>query len=134
MKVGAGDDRHGGAMKAITICQPYADEIVRGLKVLENRTWATSYRGPVAIHAGRSRWYLDPAADVSGLTFGAVVALARLADCRRVGELPRHLQSRADAIGPWCWVLEGVRPIVPVPARGSLGLWEWSQRAGEATC
>lgn len=57
-------------MKALTICQPYAELICRAdesedgrrgkrFKLVENRTWATKYRGPLAIHAGKSRKFLD---------------------------------------------------------------------------
>lgn len=38
-------------MKAITIWQPWASLLVRGEKLYETRSWATSYRGPIAIHA-----------------------------------------------------------------------------------
>lgn len=39
-------------MYALTIKQPWASAIVLGLKSVENRTWPTGYRGPLAIHAG----------------------------------------------------------------------------------
>ena len=39
-------------MKALTIRQPWADAIVHGTKRTENRTWKTTHRGPVLIHAG----------------------------------------------------------------------------------
>ena len=39
-------------MKAITVKQPWASLIVEGIKDIENRTWATKYRGRVLIHAG----------------------------------------------------------------------------------
>lgn len=38
-------------MKAITIWQPWASLIACGAKKYETRPWATSYRGPIAIHA-----------------------------------------------------------------------------------
>lgn len=38
-------------MKAITIKQPWASLIVEGVKDIENRTWATKFRGRVLIHA-----------------------------------------------------------------------------------
>lgn len=38
-------------IKALTIWQPYCQFLVRGIKHFETRTWATKYRGPVAIHA-----------------------------------------------------------------------------------
>lgn len=44
-------------MKALSIRQPWAWAIVNGHKTIENRTWATTYRGPLLIHASKS---LDP--------------------------------------------------------------------------
>ena len=38
-------------MKAITIWQPWASLLAHGVKQYETRSWATSYRGPIAIHA-----------------------------------------------------------------------------------
>lgn len=43
------------AMKVLTVQQPWAWAIVHGGKDVENRTQAWSYRGPLAIHAGK-RW------------------------------------------------------------------------------
>lgn len=40
-------------MKAITIIQPWASLIAHGQKRYETRSWSTSYRGLIAIHAGR---------------------------------------------------------------------------------
>lgn len=40
-------------MKAITIWQPWASLLACGAKMYETRSWATSYRGPIAIHAGK---------------------------------------------------------------------------------
>ncbi len=40
-------------MKAITIWQPWASLIACGAKKYETRSWATNYRGPIAIHAAR---------------------------------------------------------------------------------
>jgi activating signal cointegrator 1 len=39
-------------MKALTLHQPYASLVALGVKRIETRSWATSYRGPIAIHAG----------------------------------------------------------------------------------
>lgn len=38
-------------MKAITIWQPWSSLLACGAKGFETRSWATSYRGPIAIHA-----------------------------------------------------------------------------------
>lgn len=38
-------------MKAISIKQPWASLIAHGIKDVENRTWATKYRGTILIHS-----------------------------------------------------------------------------------
>ena len=52
-------------MKALSIKQPWAWAIIHAGKNVENRTWATSYRGPLLIHAGKTfdhegyQWIMD---------------------------------------------------------------------------
>lgn len=41
-------------MKALTLQQPWASFVARGVKTIESRSWNTKYRGPLAIHAGAS--------------------------------------------------------------------------------
>ena len=38
-------------MKTLSIRQPYASLICRGIKTIENRSWDTFYRGKLLIHA-----------------------------------------------------------------------------------
>lgn len=40
-------------MKAITVWQPWASLLAIGAKEFETRSWATAYRGPIAIHASK---------------------------------------------------------------------------------
>jgi hypothetical protein len=40
-------------VKALTLHQPWATGVAEGIKTIETRSWATSYRGPLAIHAGK---------------------------------------------------------------------------------
>lgn len=122
-------------MKAITICQPYAHLIAIGEKRVENRTWPTRYRGPLAIHAGKSRdWLLEPPGPE--IVFGAVVATATLEDVLHIDRIKRGdydqrypwLKSHEHTTGPWCWVLDGVRRLdEPRPYRGAQGLWEFAE-------
>jgi len=51
-------------MKGLTLTQPYATLVAIGAKKIETRSWATSYRGPIAIHAGKG---LGPVGGVAGL-------------------------------------------------------------------
>lgn len=128
---------------AITVRQPWAWAIAAGHKPVENRSWTTSHRGPLAIHAGKTldpaaerfisarldpdlplppKWWLQPGT----LPAGAIVALADLTGfcARRMGG------ARECACGSWAmagavhWRLARVRPLAePVPCRGAQGLW-----------
>lgn len=93
-------------MKALTLTQPYASLIAIGAKTIETRDWATKYRGPLAIHAGKGLGpvggrrgmfrlcntspfaeVLDAAAiwhttAIDHLPYGAIVAVVELVDCR----------------------------------------------------
>lgn len=51
-------------MKALTICQPRATLVALCAKCIETRNWATTYRGPLAIHAGAG---LGPVRGMRGL-------------------------------------------------------------------
>lgn len=121
-------------IKALTVCQPYAALIVRGAKRIENRKWATGYRGPLAIHAGLSEdWLGTWPYPVPKLLYGAVVGVAKLVGCVRVEPLrrgefdDRHpgLSDDIHAEGPWCWILEdAVEWQSPFLCKGARGLWE----------
>jgi activating signal cointegrator 1 len=39
--------------KVLTLTQPWATLVALGAKKIETRSWATSYRGPLAIHAAK---------------------------------------------------------------------------------
>ncbi|MCD9194247.1 ASCH domain-containing protein [Streptomyces albireticuli] len=109
-------------MKALTIRQPWADAIIHQTKRTENRTWKTTYRGPVLIHAGAAH---DPQAAIYGPRpdiRSAILAIASITDC--------HYSDDGQCCGPWGnehtyhWTLANVTPLpTPVPCKGRLGLW-----------
>ena len=118
-------------MKAITICQPWAWAIARGIKTVENRTWRTWYAGSLLIHAGKSRtWFTGeelndgtPEPAPSSCVFGAIVAVCRIVGCVRLTD-PRVV-GNLFAEGPWCLMLDDVRTLRdPIPWQGAQGLWE----------
>lgn len=51
-------------MKALTLTQPWATLVAIGAKRIETRSWSTSYRGPLAIHAAKG---LGPVGGKRGL-------------------------------------------------------------------
>jgi hypothetical protein len=141
-------------MKCLTIDALWCWAIVVSTKRVENRTWRTKYRGPLALHAGRNR-----SRDAEALAFlrkqgldpptgpaldalrGHVLATCELVDVvefewRAASGEQRGLFSpfaardsslaTPFAFGPQCWVLDDVRPLeAAVPAVGRQMLWEW---------
>lgn len=129
-------------MKAVTINQPWAWAIFHAGKNVENRSWQIHHRGPLLIHAGKSRTWYDaedpddwfeafgvrlPAWD--DLPKGMIVGAVRLVDCVQADPgLPYFLPGRGANVwaeGPWCWVLANPRAAPePIPFRGAQGLFD----------
>jgi len=136
-------------VKALTICQPYAHliclpEMEPIHKRVENREWPTKYRGPLLVHAGKSRDWLqlddDPNVDamyeipVADMAFGAAVAICNLVDCLHIRTINAGyhyvkypwLRQHLHANGPWCFILQDVRPLPkPIAYRGAQGFWNF---------
>jgi hypothetical protein len=148
-------------MKALTLTQPWATLVAIGAKRIETRSWGTSYRGPLAIHAAKGfpKWAQETCLEdqfwkaLNGkrpmvlaykpkLPCGVVLATCRLIDCRSTVykvpngvavfekypklETDQELEFGDYAPGRWAWVLEDVKPLPePIPAKGSLGLWDF---------
>ena len=110
-------------MRALTIRQPWASLIICGEKDVENRTWTTRYRGPLAVHAGYRAdhdlqpWQQDIVERLNTLPRGAIIGIVDLRD------IVSDSSSRWAETGHYHWVLTNQRPIEPVPMRGRLGLW-----------
>lgn len=138
-------------MKALTICQPYADLICLPddddrAKRVENRAWYTNYRGELLIHAGKSRQWLSGdnyGLPISGMVFGAIVGIAKVADCVQLnpdGSVPNRFQQRWPWLnthehteGPFCWVLTECRRFPePIPYRGAQGFFNVPRELVEA--
>lgn len=126
-------------MKVITIKQPFASLIASGIKEYEFRTWKTSYRGDILIHAGKS---VDKEAmkkfhnyDLEYPT-GCIIAKATLSDCLAVDnqlksilrEKNTYVYSGTTESQNWhgyAFKLENIHKIDPVATNGMLGLWEY---------
>lgn len=128
-------------MKALSIRQPWAWLIVHGYKDVENRTWATAFRGCIYVHAGLHqdygayegdpvyRWLcqwirerITPDAkwdwEQSRLTLGAIIGEVDIVDCVTESGSPWF-------DGPYGFVL--ANPVAydkPIPCKGKLGLFE----------
>lgn len=122
-------------MKALSFRQPRAEQVIRGEKSMDIRTWQVAYRGPLVVHAssqrrdGRCRLLgFDP----DGLDYGALIGMVVLVDITPVDEAAyealrdRHLLD-GPFPGPPCyaWHLANPRRFEhPIPHRGRTRLFE----------
>jgi len=122
-------------MKALTVRQPWAWLLFHG-KPMENRNWASEYRGQLAIHAAQGMTqdeYDDALAfvgafdpdlaasvpDAIDLVRGAVIGTVRMTECVQTHSSPFFH-------GKFAFVFDNQQVFdSPVPARGALGLWDW---------
>ncbi len=117
-------------MKAISVQQPWAWLIVNGYKPVENRTWASRFRGRVLIHA-EQRWGSEQLADLlfvrrafPEITLprvfprGGIVGSATIVDCVTEMDGPWFR-------GPHGFVLRDARAYPAlIPVKGALGLFD----------
>lgn len=131
--------------KALSIIQPWASAIAFAGKDIENRSWRTHYRGPLAIHAsgtldqddlrmlrrvvrggkrlplidwinrGRRQYGLDPEEEPK---CSHIVAVAMLVDC-----VEKSSSLWWDE-GQKGLVISGVVPIEPMPWTGARSIWD----------
>lgn len=131
-----------GVMRGLTLYQPRATLIACSFKRVETRSWGTSWRGPLAVHAAR-KWDDDVREDVRraeadckrcwgtqfyrpecreagnipwGRTLGCIVAVVNLVDCRLMPEAPDAQEALFGSFGEgrWGWVLDpaSLRPLL----------------------
>lgn len=122
-------------MLALTVRQPWAYAIVAGLKSVENRTWSTTVRGRVAIHAALSREDTTDVfpdgtpVDADALAYGSIIGTVEIVDCVRASACKGDVWAE----GPWCFVL--ANPVLfaqPVACKGSLAFWRTPDAIAEA--
>lgn len=125
-------------MRAISVRQPWAWQIIHQRKNIENRTRniAGKYRGPVAIHAslkadeealrrlpGRAPEWVTAS---RVFHYGVILGVVDLVDVHEaMGPFcPSTCRPWGESHGVHHLVLANPRPLlVPIPCRGQLGLW-----------
>jgi len=131
-------------MRVISLRQPWATLVSLGAKSRETRSWYTSYRGPIAIHASagidarvKKACSLPPVRDVltgegyenwRDLPRGVILAVGRITDVQEISLANTPPSPEFDfgnyIPGRFQWFLSDIRLLPsPIPAKGSLGLW-----------
>ena len=130
-------------IKCISLWEPWASAMARHLKRNETRSWATSYRGPLAIHAAKKPFdqfdYEDKFVEflrshnlLSNLGYGNVLCIVDLVKCTRTELVLAGLSRTEEQLGdysPQRFALETTNLRVlpfPVPLRGQQRLFDWA--------
>ncbi len=134
-------------MQAISLTQPWAQLVVLGAKRAETRSWPTTYRGEIAIHAskgfpGYAKTLCKKLAYRRVLAFhnfvaptlplGAIVGTVEITGCYRTeeaGSMGIYDHSFEDQFGDFSpgryfWTLANPRMLAtPVSCKGALKIW-----------
>lgn len=126
-------------MKVLTIKQPWATLIMQGDKRFEFRSWKTSYRGDLLIHAGkgidkeamkRLKKYLP-----SDMPLGKILGRVKLVDCIKMSPEFKNMllkensdiYTKSSFSENYGWQVEDVEVFSkPIDAKGHLSLWEYN--------
>ena len=127
-------------MKTLTIKQPYASLIAEGYKEYEFRSWKTSFRGEIYIHAGKTvdKEAMEYFKDYHlNCPLGCIIAKAKVIDCvktddefckKQLEKDPKvyHnlLKKKEKRYG---FHLADVKKIKPISAKGKLSFWEYQE-------
>lgn len=116
-------------MKALSLRPHWAHAVIHMGKSIENRKWATRYRGPLLIHAGRHlttaeyeyycHWAMRhglPEPDRAGIKSGGLIGRVQLVDIVSKSTSPFFL-------GPLGWVLADPKPMRFKPLIGQQRLF-----------
>ena len=124
-------------VKIISVRQPWAWLLFHG-KDIENRTWRTSYRGPLLIHASLAtepddfpvqREWIETCGIVipEDLPRGAIVGSATLTDVLDMNDPGGRLCFSPWLEGPYGFEMaDAVTFYEPIPFRGQLGIYNGS--------
>jgi len=133
------DDRD---RRALSLCQPYAEAIVTGVKRCENRTkiiFKPKCGGEwIYIHASKSKpWELPSSIDdkvwpsrpdSNTLPRGAIVGVAYFEKVIKVEEIDWSCNDQrilSWVSGPFCYIIKYAHKFVhPLNCKGGLGLWK----------
>lgn len=97
-------------IKALSIKQPYADQIREGTKTIEYRSWKTLHRGPLLICSGLQ--HVSELPEGKNMPKGCAICVVNVVDC-----------VWNDDDDCFHWVLENPIELPNFPIKGKLGLF-----------
>lgn len=130
-------------MKVLSLTEPYATLIKNNKKKIETRSWKTSYRGELYIHASETKIPSKSEEDSelmslvkdSNLNFGYIICKCNLVDCVLMTKEyiniiktnhPLEYLCGVYEEGRYAWILEDVEVLnIPIKAHGQLNIWNY---------
>ena len=140
-------------MKALSIRQPWASLIAKGIKDIENRTWKTNFRGKIYIHAPakkltKSKYvslielYMiglkderiieakNKHFDFNDLNYSVIIGEVEIIDCvKNHNSIWADHQTGLQTKPTYNWILanpiEYIHPYVDI--KGKLSFWEFDK-------
>ena len=126
-------------MKVLSIKEPWASLIMNGTKKIETRSWKTKYRGEIYIHASLSQVKITKPEVyelIKDMNFkcGYIICKCNLVDCiymtdeyvndMKINHYEEYICGHYE-VGRYAWIVEDVKVIEPIEAKGKLGLWNY---------
>ena len=123
-------------MKCLSICQPFAEFIVQGIKTIELRKWNTKFRGEVLVHAAKNileedckRMKISP----KTVTTGAIIGKVNLVDVKKYdsdkelkADKKKHHSISDNTKNKYGFILENPKKLrVPIEYLGKLNFFEF---------
>ena len=133
-------------MKVLSLTERYATLIKENKKKVETRSWKTSYRGELYIHASNTNipksWKENKEfmelVNNSQLNFGYIICKCNLVDCiYMTKEYVEDMKNNnyQEYIcgeykeGRYAWILENIETIKnPIRAKGHLSVWNYEEK------
>ena len=111
-------------MKVLSLIEPWATLIKEGKKVIETRSWKTSYRGELYIHASNKKIKKSDAHTIELLNlipnvpmgYGNIICKCNLVDCIYMDQefLDKILNNKQEflcgeySLGRYAWILKNI--------------------------
>lgn len=129
-------------MKVLSLTEPYATLIAKGIKTIETRSWKTNYRGKLYIHASstkipkeyKNNEKLMSLINLNELNYGNIIFSCELVDCiemtdKFIADIKKNKNEYITgvyAVGRYAWILKDIKVLdKPIKTKGHLGIWDF---------
>ena len=132
-------------MKVLSIIEPWATLIKERKKYIETRSWKTSYRGELYIHASSKKIKRSEAHTIEllklipnvSMGYSNIICKCKLVDCiymdqeflEEIKENKQEFLCGEYSLGRYAWILKDVEPLdSPITAKGHLNIWNYEPK------